>query len=116
MSKKSSEIWKVIPAQSLSRREGYFEASSFGRIREETDDGYLYLEPFFSRVNKLQIIRFSKNRQRPVHQLVLHAFKGLKPQGCSEFVYRAKHLDGNFLNNTPENLAWIKVPREEAAV
>lgn len=44
----------------------------------------------------------SARRRLPVHQLVLMAWRGLKPFDGAV----TRHLDGNALNNAPSNLVW----------
>tara|TARA_R110002020_G_scaffold376130_1_gene587256 strand:+ start:2972 stop:3286 length:315 start_codon:yes stop_codon:yes gene_type:complete len=99
------EEWKYVPALSINRHIGYFEASSTGRIRNCETGRILKTEK--STNLGIEIALLPLKQKRPVHQLVLHAFKGLKPQDNNK--YRAEHLDGNFLNNASENLDWIKI-------
>ncbi len=54
--------------------------------------GYLQLNLFYE----------SKKRVARVHRLVLEAFVGPCPEGKE-----ANHIDGNPLNNRPENLEWV---------
>jgi NUMOD4 motif. len=44
-------------------------------------------------------------RRCPVHRLVLAAYKGW----CPHADYVCRHLDGNPMNNSPDNLAWGSV-------
>jgi hypothetical protein len=49
-------------------------------------------------------VRLSKDGcavTRSVHQLVAEAFHGPRPPG-----HETRHLDGNRLHNTPENVVW----------
>lgn len=89
------EVWRSIPYST-------YEASSRGRIRNCKNgkiqaphlghDGYLFVG-----------IRFlDKKYSKKVHKLVCLAFNGLKPIGAE----CVRHLDGNKLNNVPENLRW----------
>lgn len=108
----SQEIWRAIPGFG-----GWYEASSRGRIRSvdrvvekmhgsgvimhqkykgrllnpTCDDGYLR-------------VQLSVNKKRSfigVHRLVLLAFSGGAEDGQV-----GRHLNGNTLDNRPENLAW----------
>lgn len=103
-----AELWRKIPGFS-----GY-EVSSFGRVRSlrcggrfgdnlrrgrprllvgiTSHDGY-------QRVG----IRNDSGRRRMiyVHQLVLFAFVGPRPDGCE-----ASHINGDKQDNRPENLCW----------
>lgn len=103
------ETWKCIPALSVNRRIGYFEASSQGRIREQ--DTERIIKTIKTSKVGIELALLPQKHRRPVHQLVLHAFKGLKPHDGNN--YRAKHLDDDYANNTPENLDWVKIPTEE---
>lgn len=47
-------------------------------------------------------------RSRKIAVLVLEAFHGPRPPGC-----QARHLDGNKLNDRPDNLAW-GTPKENS--
>ena len=89
------ETWKAIPYST-------YEASNLGRIRNSKNgkiqkpqvgrDGYLFVG-----------IRFLDQKQpRKVHRLVCLAFHGAKPSEAE----CVRHLDGNRMNNRPENLRW----------
>lgn len=87
-----AETWKPIPSL-----HGY-EASNEGKIRDS-----LGIVPQEKTSNgRFWMIVFSKRSQRPVSQLVLHAFKGMKPEGSTGL----RHLDGKTLNNHIDNLSW----------
>lgn len=49
----------------------------------------------------MNVVIEGKNRPIGVHQLVLDAFYGDRPEGMV-----CRHLDGYNTNNTPDNLAW----------
>lgn len=109
----SDEIWKPIPSA-----EGRYKASNLGRVRSL----------FVSRNNRASVpailrpslntcgywivgLRIDGKRScRLVHNLVLEAFAGLRPdrswQGC--------HLNGDKNNNRLENLKWC-TPEENGA-
>jgi len=57
---------------------------------------------------KVVLRRGGKSHTRKVHQMVLEAFVGAKPDGMV-----CRHLDGNPLNNSIGNLVWGTV-RENA--
>lgn len=89
----SAEHWREIPTHP-----GYY-ASNLGRIwsshskpsrvlkQRETPYGYM-------------LVRFVDGNQW-VHRMVLEAFAGERPDG-----FITRHLDGNKLNNSIENLCW----------
>lgn len=85
------EEWRDAPGF-----EGRLQVSSYGRVRSlrvlsvpPTSTGY-------------RAMKFAKERQRYVHELVAAAFIGVRPVG-----YDVNHKDGNKLNNCPENLEYI---------
>lgn len=101
--------WRAIPGW-----EGFYEASSDGQIRSMdrsapgrpgvtmhwksrilsqslTRDGY----------PQVWLCRNNKRTTSRVSRLVATTFHGPCPEGME-----CRHLDGNKLNNTPENLAW----------
>lgn len=49
----------------------------------------------------LSVVRGEKRKHYRVHRLVCEAFHGVPESGMT-----CSHLDGNWQNNTPENLAW----------
>lgn len=50
---------------------------------------------------RVNLVIEGKNRPVGVHELVLDAFHGPRPEGMV-----GRHLDGDQTNNTPDNLAW----------
>lgn len=107
------EIWKTIP-----RFSGYYQASSLGRIRSVTRSFLNTLGRF--RVFHGKILKpvkvgnggegywavtLCKSRKKSllckVHQLVLEAFVGFRPEGME-----CRHLDGNKNNNQLDNICW----------
>jgi len=96
------EIWTDIP-----RYQGYYQASSLGRIRrcKAGGKGSVFgkiLSPG-QQVNGYLIVVLSvggKTKTERVHRLVAEAFHGVV-EGME-----VRHLDGNMHNNVPENLAW----------
>jgi hypothetical protein len=109
MSALHTETWRPIPGH-----EGY-SVSSHGNVRSEPrtltrSDGRPYRvagrilsAPVRHRdgYREVNLCALGSNRVRCVHQLVLLAFVGPRPdgmQGC--------HGDGNKLNNHVENLRW----------
>lgn len=91
----AAEVWRDI-------RYSEYEASSLGRIRNKKTgkiqkpsvgrDGYLLVG-----------LRFlDQKHSKKVHQLVCLAFNGVKPAGAQ----CVRHLDGDKMNNRPENLRW----------
>lgn len=95
------EVWKTIPGFKN------YEASSKGRVRSsakrwiggkkilkpaDNGNGYLYVKLFPGE---------NKKRKVYVHQAVLLAFAGARPEG-----YQAAHLNGKRTDNRADNLAW----------
>lgn len=100
-----NEVWKSVPGY-----EGIYEISSNGKLRslDRIDssghhrigrlmkpggdkDGYLVTT----------LTKHAIEKRRRIHQLVLEAFVGTRPEntiGC--------HIDGNILNNNVSNLRW----------
>lgn len=107
-----NETWLAVPGY-----EGLYEISDRGACRRLT---------FTNRVVNKELTRprmlrsFKRRKGYPgfalskegrshqffIHTLVLLAFVGPRPDG-----YHGAHLDGNFLNNNRENLAWV-TPQE----
>lgn len=87
------EIWKPIP--------GYenYEASNLGRVRS-----IRVLSPAVRSHDGYQALELTKDGQQKswrVHQLVLMAFTGEKPEGM-----HGCHNDGDKTNNRADNLRW----------
>lgn len=100
-----AETWKPV-----LDHDGFYEVSDQGRVRvlEHYDAnrwGGLIFKPtrlLKQRADKDGYFRVSLFlKARPVHQLVLEAFKGRRPEGMM-----ALHADGSRTNNTPDNLSW----------
>lgn len=104
------EIWKSIP-----EFEGYYEASSLGRIRsldvirtapnggEWVKKGQILKPRVINDFGHLGV-KLSVNGvkcDRTVHYLVATAFHGERPEGLL-----IRHLDGRPSNNAPSNLAY----------
>lgn len=110
---KEIEIWKQIPGYG-----GYYEASSFGRIRSVDR----YVSGYSARgkrptliKRKSHLMRFDtrhgykclclyfdgKEKKEQVHTLVLKAFVGDRPKG-----FQACHNNGIRSDNRIENLRW----------
>jgi hypothetical protein len=105
------EIWKWVPGY-----EGTYKVSNHGRVKSvaritscnagemfrpervlsggRTYDGYHTVGLYNAGTRT--------NKTRPVHQLVLAAFKGPRPSSKHE----GRHLDGDKDNNTSRNLKW----------
>jgi hypothetical protein len=65
--------------------------------------GVRYFSPAPSGASKKykRVLLRNPDKQRLVHQLVLEAFVGPRPESCE-----ARHLDGDPSNNKLDNLAW----------
>lgn len=111
MQEHCNEEWRVIPGS-----EGYYEASSEGRIRsvaiQTSSTGrkrgrVLSPKPHRRRKGYL-CIRFcvpgAKKKSATVHQSVALTFIGPVPEGC-----QVNHKDGNKENNRPGNLEYVTV-------
>lgn len=114
--------WKQIPGF-----EGYYEASSDGRIRSmpRTNRGCSkHGTESVRRIKGKEIRQHTRmdgkyyhvtlakegvNKTRTVHSLVLEAFVGLRKEG-----YEALHIDGNSHNNALTNLRWGSHAENEA--
>jgi hypothetical protein len=97
--------------------EGYYQASSFGRIRSvdkiiTRKDGKSYfragrvLIPFKGTTCNYLSIQFSVNNvpsKHLIHRLIAYTFLGLEPDSVLE----VNHKDGNRLNNAVSNLELV---------
>ena len=112
-----AEIWRLVPEYPD------YEASSLGRIRRATDGrNYRGVVVFpKGRLLKsrtahktgyliLQVCSAGKIERKGVHQLVCSAFRGPRPSPK----HHAAHLDGDKINNRPENLRWATAQENEA--
>lgn len=100
------EVWKISPTLPE------YEVSSWGRIRRKP-----YTAPMphggtrtyggkawygcNNTLNRRMTFRF-RGKTYKVHQLICEAFNGPKPDNCEVCM----HLDEDYTNNRPENLAW----------
>lgn len=99
------EIWKRIDGFA------YYEISNFGRIRSWKGRGQYgkklsepRLKKTFVGIDRYPFVKLQQNGKRTnyrIHKLVLETFVGKKPYGM-----QARHLDGNKLHNTIDNLKW----------
>lgn len=99
------EIWKVIPGYP------YYEISNLGNIRSwkgRGRNGGLLKTPRVKRAfvggDGYLFVKLQQNGKRTnyrVHRLVLESFIGKRPNGMV-----ARHLDGNRLNPSLDNLKW----------
>lgn len=100
------EIWKIIPGYPL------YEVSDLGRVKSWNNRGgndrALKIRPEKPRMLKPAIDCNGYHRvclgcrHKPIHRLVLFAFKGLPPTEKHE----CAHSDGNPSNNNLNNLRW----------
>ena len=104
------ETWKDIPGY-----EGQYQASSLGRVRSL--DRYVkcrrgkkvcsifypgrLLKPCTTKTRHYEQVTLKGNIHIEVHALVAAAFHGPCPLGCEVL-----HINGNFLDNRPENLRY----------
>jgi hypothetical protein len=99
------EIWKQVLGYK------YYEVSNKGNTRSwkgRGQNGGLLKEPTtkktFVGADGYVFVKLQQGGKRTnyrVHRLVLEAFVGKRPQGM-----QARHLDGNKLHNTIDNLVW----------
>lgn len=111
------EEWRAV-----SGYEGYYEISSFGRVRgveRIVDCGCRGRRKLPQRVLSPTLaagylaVELNRDGQRfkaLVHRLVCMAWHG--PQPGSE--YQVGHNDGSKINNTPENLRWLTAAENAA--
>lgn len=105
----TSELWLPVVGY-----EGYYEVSSYGRVRAvprvvegrwgptKRLGGLLTPRKASGRYLKVSFGRDSVLVQRQVHREVLLAFVGKPPVG-----FVCDHIDGDIYNNRLENLRWI---------
>jgi hypothetical protein len=105
-----NEQWKPIPST-----HGLYQVSNLGRVRSKTrtfkrKDGLVGVSrgriikpaPNGSGYLSFVVCINYERTTRTVHSCVIEAFKGAKPKGKE-----VAHLDGDKLNNTLENLAYV---------
>jgi hypothetical protein len=90
-----TETWRTLPTHPNYQVSdaGSVRNCRFGRpvaVRKDRQ-GYLVVD----------LWKDNQRQSRFVHQLVLEAFKGPR-----DGLAHARHLDGNKVNNAPDNLAW----------
>jgi hypothetical protein len=103
------EIWKAIWGF-----EGWYEVSSFGRVRalpRKIWDRRGYAKPFQGKIlrtppdgfgySQVNLSKYGKRTHTKVHLLVLETFVGPCPEGCE-----ALHKDDVKKNNALRNLRW----------
>lgn len=95
-----AEVWRIWPQGQC------VEVSNLGRIRSTLSEPPRLLSPsprnqhghlavnVGSRTDKSRRVKY-------VHTLVIETFGSPRPKG-----HEVRHLDGNHLNNKPENLTW----------
>lgn len=109
MNSVNRETWKPVVGY-----EGYYEVSSFGRVRSlprMVKHGNGGSRMFPGKIMRLVLVstgyhavslyRHGISKRRLVHHLVLDAFSGPCPAG-----YECAHWDGERANNHIENLRW----------
>ena len=96
------EEWKPYP------KDERYEISSFGNVRKrinishpERNKPYIFMVPFFDKdgYKRIALSINGKSKKIHVHRLVYETFNGSLIDGLV-----CCHLDGNRINNTPENL------------
>ena len=103
--------WRPVPGY-----EGRYEVSADGRVRGLPRHCHVRSIPgkeLTRHVNRggyeyVRLCAEGKCKYRTVHSLVAEAFIGERPEGAV-----CRHLDGNRVNNTPENLAWGTVSENQ---
>jgi HNH endonuclease/NUMOD4 motif len=105
------EVWHQIPGY-----EGWYEASTYGRIRRRDNDvpGKVLRGVLMKKKGRLKVTLSVNNTRKDhfVHSLVAAAFLGSKPPQLE-----VNHIDGDKLNNASFNLEYVtrKQNREHAS-
>lgn len=98
------ELWK--PARGY---EGWYEVSNLARVRRArpgkgTRVGQIIKQTLSMRGRRqVSLSREGEQHTLPVHVLVAHAFIGPRPDGME-----INHIDFDCLNNSPDNLEYVK--------
>lgn len=93
----TEEIWRPIPGYAAQ-----YEVSNHGRVRSLRHGKVRVLSCWATATGHLKVrVGGRKTNGKYVHQLVLLAFVGPRPEGMV-----TRHLDGNPADNRPQNLAW----------
>lgn len=99
------EVSSLGEVKSLDRTVGYRIKGTTRRMKgkkmKQKMDKFGYMNVCLCKGNKKFFPR--------VHLLVASAFNGERPDGLV-----CAHLDGNKLNNTPENLQWVTAKENES--
>jgi hypothetical protein len=90
--------------------DGWYDVSSLGRVRSwrmrgrntRAAEPHLMKLPICKRGYRVVRIRVGRDGLHYVHRIVCEAFHGAPPPGRND----CRHLDGDELNNLPENLSW----------
>lgn len=92
------EEWRPVPGY-----EGY-EVSSLGRLisHQQRKPRLMKLRAASNRYLSVDLRRQGQRTTCTVHRLVAEAFHGPSPEGKPE----VRHLDGDHLNNSRDNLQW----------
>lgn len=93
-----SEQWRTVPGYG-----GQYRVSDQGQVLSLMRGAPHMLSPWTVKTGHVKV-RLGGRREpagRYVHQLVLEAFVGPRPEGLV-----ARHLNGDPTDNRPENLAW----------
>jgi hypothetical protein len=107
------EVWKPVVGF-----EGFYEVSNRGRVKSlareiraksrwgkyqffSIRERVLAVTPDKDGYHCVMFSRGGKRSCKKIHRLVLETFDGPPPPGM-----QCRHLDGNLLNNTPNNLKW----------
>lgn len=103
------EIWKEVPGY-----QGYYEVSNLGRVRSldrevgsRSIKGKVLKASISKGYYRLELSCKSETKMFYIHQLVVMAFLGHKPDGTTKVV--VDHIDNNPLNNNLSNLQLISV-------
>ena len=87
-----------------------YHVTSHGRVWSEQKGGWL--APILQGTRRgheyyrVALYRDGQRKMRPIHHLVIEAFIGPRPVVVGVNKIEINHIDGNSLNNTPENLEY----------